>query len=263
MPPNSSGPTNDPSQPSAMRPIRCRAGVARPPSQNSSLRRRGSGVSAMSVSDQKRPRRVTGSPVQSAFRIATDSSSRSARSPRATPSASSSPGAYTPSPPAGSSRPFESTSTLASSRASSSGLRGGITSTFVPSLSRSVRAADCGEHGQRREPAAPSAVAQPERVVADPLERVDHPPKAAVGDRLGTEADQPDADPDAETNLARQRPWAARNSAATVEQVAKRTPSWLRQCLMKRSSIATRSPQPIDCGCIVTFSTPPGTFSYM
>ena len=57
-----------------------------------------------------------------------------------------------PSPPAGSSRPPEITSTVASSRASSTGLRGGSTSTPMPSFSRSVRAATAASIGSGAAP---------------------------------------------------------------------------------------------------------------
>jgi len=59
-----------------------------------------------------------------------------------------------PSPPAGSSRPPESTSTVAISRASRTGLRGGSTSTPVPSFSRVVRAATAASVGSGAPPAS-------------------------------------------------------------------------------------------------------------
>ncbi len=61
-----------------------------------------------------------------------------------------------PRPPAGNSRPPESKSTVASSRASITGLRGGSTSTLVPSFSRSVRAAIAASVGSGDNPPSPA-----------------------------------------------------------------------------------------------------------
>src|SRR5437588_863228 len=69
------------------------------------------------------------------------SSNQAARSSRRTPKACCSCGSATPRPKAGSRRPPESTSRLASSLASTAGLRPGSTSTLVPSLRRPVRPA--------------------------------------------------------------------------------------------------------------------------
>lgn len=63
------------------------------------------------------------------------------------PIASISAGRSIPSPPAGSSRPPDMTSIVASSRASRTGLRGGSTSTLVPSFSFSVLAAIAASAG--------------------------------------------------------------------------------------------------------------------
>ena len=156
MPGNSSGLTAEASQPSASCPTRLSAAGARPPSQNSSLRRFGRGVSRRSVTDQKRPRTVVGSPLQSALISVIDSARRAARSSRGTPIASISLGRSIPRPPAGSSRPPESASIVASSRASRTGLRGGSTSTLVPSFRRSVRAAIAASAGSGAMPPRPA-----------------------------------------------------------------------------------------------------------
>ncbi len=83
----------------------------------------------------------TASSVQNRRRRGSASSKRVARSVRSTPKACCSPGSTWPSPNAGSRRPDDSRSRLASSLASSIGLRPGSTITLVPSLSFVVRAA--------------------------------------------------------------------------------------------------------------------------
>ena len=64
-----------------------------------------------------------------------------------------------PRPNAGSRRPPESALTVASSLARSTGLRGGATSTFVPSFSFRVRAATAASVGSG---AGPPSVAESE-----------------------------------------------------------------------------------------------------
>ena len=99
------------------------------------------GPDAQALVVEPGPAWSTASSVQKRRRRGSASSNHGARSRRSMPKACCSAGWAMPSPNAGRKRPSQSTSRLASSLASSAGLRPGSTCTLVPSLSRSVRPA--------------------------------------------------------------------------------------------------------------------------
>ncbi len=137
----SAGTVNDGSQPSPSRPVRRSSDGEVPPSHTSIGCWTGRGRRVTPSTRKCSPSWWTSSSVHSRRISPRASSNRPARAPRSTPNARCSAGTGAPSPTAGSRRPPDSRSRLASSLATTTGLRPGSTRTLVPSLSRRVRPA--------------------------------------------------------------------------------------------------------------------------
>ena len=159
---------NDGSQPSASRPTRRSSDGAIPPSQTSSRPAAAAPGAPRSGSARRRARRRrrTSTP-----RItASASSNQRARSPRSTPNAWCSTGSATPSPNAGSRRPPDITASVASSLASTTGLRPGSTSTLMPNFEPRRAAGGVGHRDDRVGRLAADPLGEPQAVEPEPLD---------------------------------------------------------------------------------------------
>ncbi len=134
------GVQNDGSQPSPNRPTRLSSNGAMPPSQTSSGVWIGRGRMVTSSILKRLPSCDTWSSDQSRFISGSASLNQPPRSVRSTPNAWCSAELATPSPKAGSRRPLDSRSRLASDLASTTGLRPGSTITDMPTFSLVVLA---------------------------------------------------------------------------------------------------------------------------